>query len=745
MGLFRNLKELVTGNTIKAISNQEIGLEQLNFSGAYEESREAIYPQWFFSSKLGQPRGIDTIKIRGFSKSAWVQMVLNSFKKQIFSMEWDIIKEDVEDMTDRTDDINTVEKFLKNINKNKDDISDLNSELITDIGEIDSGCYNLIYSTDSYEIGQVPEYDAWGRQIGTYEDLMLKPLGQREIVGVKTTDSSSILKQVDIHKNLLNYWQYSFKHPRQNPTRFETDEIVYMLMNKKTYSVYGFSPVEAIQQILELLIQGTRYNKDIYTNNAIPDLLVSLPKVPLKELERLKNSWMTKYKGKTHPVGFINWAIDAFHKLADSNRDLEWLDGQQWYFKIVFAVFGVSPTEAGFFENSNKSNDEGQERVTIRNALKPYLKVFETAITSRIITEILQREDHGLKFKYKPRDHTLEKIEFDQDMTELDKATLTINEFRLKKGRKTVDWGDVPYERSPAQAINFTNLGGDNNPNKPDDDNNDANENIPDDNKDKNKHFSIGKGNSAEPKNYAEFLLKMFNDFEKRVLSAVDKIDIDKCYKSNTEKELLHKTFGEFLMTMFNVVNTVSFASKIKKYLKIDLVFGLQAAEKELNVDIGFTQPYQDKLNKIQGQQVDGYTINGKKWPGIKGVTKEVQADIIHTVQDGIQQNKTTVQIKDDIKLRFDKLSDWRSNMIARTENTNIRNEGKLMGYKESGLEGKKVWLAAIDDRTSPICRRLNGQERDLDDNFIDPETNMAYQRPAAHPHCRSTLYFKQD
>ena len=67
------------------------------------------------------------------------------------------------------------------------------------------------------------------------------------------------------------------------------------------------------------------------------------------------------------------------------------------------------------------------------------------------------------------------------------------------------------------------------------------------------------------------------------------------------------------------------------------------------------------------------------------------------------------------------------------------------MGYKESGLEGKKVWLAAIDDRTSPICRRLNGQERDLDDNFIDPETNMAYQRPAAHPHCRSTLYFKQD
>ena len=115
---------------------------------------------------------------------------------------------------------------------------------------------------------------------------------------------------------------------------------------------------------------------------------MSLPKLPKDQLKKLKRGWNNEYQGKPHKVGFINWTIDAFHQMNNTNRDLEWLDGQQWYFKIVFAVFGVSPTEAGFFENSNKSNDEGQERTTIRNAVKPYLRVLSTTITKRIISEI---------------------------------------------------------------------------------------------------------------------------------------------------------------------------------------------------------------------------------------------------------------------------------------------------------------------------------------------------------------------
>jgi SPP1 gp7 family putative phage head morphogenesis protein len=736
--LFENAGHILKGKTSFAPqSSQEIGLSQLNMSGMQSsEDREAIYPQWFFSSTLGQPRGVDIQKLREFSQSAWVQMVTNTFKRQIYTIPYDVIPAE-EDGMDHKKDIKTVIDFYKRVNKNRQTMSDITSETITDIAEIDAGCWNLIYSNDSYIIGDIPMYDAWGRIINTELGLKLKPLGQRKLVGIKAIDGGSMLKQVDIHKNILAYWQYSFKHPRQNPTRFEPDEIVYIMMNDKSYSVYGFSAVQSIQQVLELLIQGTRYNKDLYTNNAIPDVLASLPKLPKEQLEALKRGWNNQYKGKPHQIGFINWPIESFHKLVETNRDLEWLDGQQWYFKIVFGIFGVSATEAGFFENSNKSNDDGQERVTVRNALEPYLAKFENVQTSRIITEILQREDHGLLFDYQPRNHTFEKIEFDQDMAELDHGTMTINEFRKKKGREPTEFGDEPLRR-PMGPDGYSNFAGDKpNPKKPKDD-----EDPADKKKTSNSELTktsdvVDAGNDIieEAENYSDFLLKTFDKFESKCLTAADKIQIEKGVEIN-------KTFGEFLKDMFNAVNTTAFAKAVKRFLKQDLITGMESAEAELKVDIGFTEAYDDKLNKLHAQQITGYTINGKKWHGIKGVTKEIQADIIQTVQDGISKNKSVSQIKEDIKESFSKFSDWRSEMIARTETNRIINEGKIVGYKESGLKGKKVWIAAIDHRTSEICRHLNGQERHLDEDFIDPKDRSAFHSPPAHPNCRSTIAF---
>lgn len=447
--------------------NNDIGL---SYGENTADDREAVYPAWFFSSRLGQPRQVDTVKIRELAQSPWIQMVINTFKKQVETTQWEVVAEDEEDETDRSEDIKKCVDFFKKINKNGQSVDDINSEMITDIAEIDAGCFNYIYSADSYTIGDVPRYDAWGRVVGFDVGLILKPLGQRELVGVKTVDGSSMLKQVDIHKNLLNFWQYSFKHPSRNPTRFEKEEIEYIIMNSKPYSIYGFSPVQAIQQVIELLIQGTRYNKDLYTNNAIPDILISLPKLPNSQLAILKRKWNEKYKGKPHQVGFINWMIDKVTKLADNNRDLEWLDGQKWYFRIAFGVYGVSPEEAGFTQDSTKATGDAQERTTVRNALKPYLNKFNRVHSQRTITEILGREDHGLIFRYTPKDHAQEIIEFTQNMAELDHGTLTINEFRRMKGREPTEWGDDPLRR-PMDPNAVTMFGNENRPKNPVEDN----------------------------------------------------------------------------------------------------------------------------------------------------------------------------------------------------------------------------------------------------------------------------------
>lgn len=249
----------------------------------------------------------------------------------------------------------------------------------------------------------------------------------------------------------------------------------------------------------------------------------------------------------------------------------------------------------------------------------------------------------------------------------------------------------------------------------------------------------IDSGNTMvdEADGYSDFLFKFFSNMEKKVLRNIGDI------KNEVGKSYTEKTFGEFLRNLFNIVNTKAFANNVRKYIKSDIVTGITSAEAELNVDIGFNDEFQDKVNQLASQQIDGYIIDGKKWPGIKGVTKEIQAEVIMIVQNGINKQSSLAEITAQIKTAFDSFSDWRSEMIGRTETTRITNEGKILGYKESGIKGKKVWSAALDSRTSPICRRLNGQQRDLDDYFIDPETNKAYFAPPSHPNCRSTIFLR--
>lgn len=768
MGLMRSLvrnvgtlsKQVLPSSS--PINNTEVGLTYTDAPDVND--RQAVFPQWFFSSRLGQPRSVDVLKLRKLAQSPWVQMVTNTFKKQIQTIDWDIVPEDEEDEIDRSADIKKCMDFFKKVNNNQQTIDDINAESITDIAEIDAGVFNYVYTSDSYTIGEIPVYNTWGKIIEYDLGLILKPLGQRELRAVKSVDGASMLKQVDIHKNLLQYWQYSFKHPRQNPTRFEKDEISYLMMNPKSYDVYGFAPTQAIQQVLELLIQGTRYNKDLYTNNAIPDLLISLPKLPKAQLRVLKRIWNRNYKNKPHQVGFINWAIDKILKLSDNNRDLEWLDGQKWYFRLVFGVYGVSPEEAGFTEDSTKATGDSQERVTIRNALKPYLKKYEQLHTRKTITEILGREDHGLKFVYRPKEHELERVEFEQDMLELDHGTLTINEFRRKKGREPAEWGDDPLRRPFDPSSSFTNFGEFPNPN--------SNSN-PSEDEEANKKFrkkveppevsdvmeeinkveteiesqtvskqknvlDAGEDLIIEAKDYSDFLLKFFSTMEKQVLKALPQIE--------SELGTSQKTVGSFMRDLFNVVNTTAFASQVRRFIKRDLISGLVSVENEVDMDIGFTDVFQDKLNRLASQQIDGHTINGRKWPGIKGVTKEIQAEVIKTVQSGISEGAGLDKIRDNIQNKFDNFSEWRSEMIARTETTRITNEGKILAYQETGIEGTKVWDAAKPrgcPRCSKICDRLDGQEVPLDAEFVDPGTNKRYFSPPGHPNCRSTVFFK--
>jgi phage portal protein BeeE len=160
------------------------------------------------------------------------------------------------------------------------------------------------------------------------------------------------------------------------------------------------------------------------------------------ELERFKAYWKTEIQGKAHKMAISN-SVDAnFIKFRMTNSEMEWLEGQKWYFHIVFGAYGLSPQEVGFYENSNKSTGESQERITIKNAIKPYLELIRAKINREILPELVGHDK--IQFKWFLKDSASEKIEFDQTMQKLINNVYTINEVRKLEGLEPVEWGDKP-------------------------------------------------------------------------------------------------------------------------------------------------------------------------------------------------------------------------------------------------------------------------------------------------------------
>lgn len=416
----------------------------------FDMNKAPIYPQWFFTARLGQPRNIDFIELRQLSRSPWVQMVLSTIKKQVSITPWDLVNVDDKDNNTYEEEKKVIKDFFDNINDNADTIGDLFSMHVTDLGEVDAAVSTNIFTQGSYDYGEVDILDDWGNSIGTETRYVLKPFGERELYGVSVVDPTSYLIQVDRYKRTMAYFQYSWQNPHANPIRFEKAEVNYLLSNRRSYDVYGFSPVQSIQQVLELLIQSTRFNKEFFARNAIPDAMITIPGANKASLDAMKDEWLKSAQGNPHKLMFNNMVdgkIDVFNL---SNKDMEWLNGQKWFFHLVFAVFGLSPAEVGFYEDVNRSAQEGQERVSVKNAIKPYYDLF-SKLANNLIKEKLQLEDVPFRFEFQPEDSGQEKIAFDNDMKEIETGTLTVNEYRVSRGRSPVEGGDDVRNQAPKE------------------------------------------------------------------------------------------------------------------------------------------------------------------------------------------------------------------------------------------------------------------------------------------------------
>lgn len=181
---------------------------------------------------------------------------------------------------------------------------------------------------------------------------------------------------------------------------------------------------------------------------------------------------------------------------------------------------------------------------------------------------------------------------------------------------------------------------------------------------------------------------------------------------------------GKMIKNMFTLYSAKELSDK---FIKDEFDDGWTDTEKRIDQNI----PYNAKALEF----LQDYTFEN-----IKGMTEEISNDLRQELERGIIDGEGITKLKARVKKVFN-VGDNRASMIARTETNRANNQGKLLGMKNSGIEDEyvKKWSTHKDDRTSAICKGLDGQIVGINEEFHYKD--WSGQAPPSHVNCRSTFF----
>jgi SPP1 gp7 family putative phage head morphogenesis protein len=296
--------------------------------------------------------------------------------------------------------------------------------------ELDAGVLVKVFDINSYDFDNIePKSGA----------PLLKPMGQRNLMEIYARDGASFLKETDKFGFCKGFWQYSYQIPA-HPMWFNREEICYMMRNQRSMSCYGFAPTQAILDIIKSLHYSTLYNKRFFEETAIPDGVLSILDTAESEMKNFIDMWTREFQAQPHKFAVVNKQID-WKPLTALQRELEFLETQNWYYKLVISAFGLTPAELGVTEDLNRATSATQSELSRRKGIRPLLKIIEAYFNEEIIPEF---GVEGIEFQFIFDDPTEKNQRLTNYKMELDMNLRTINEVREELGFEPVEWGEEP-------------------------------------------------------------------------------------------------------------------------------------------------------------------------------------------------------------------------------------------------------------------------------------------------------------
>lgn len=124
----------------------------------------------------------------------------------------------------------------------------------------------------------------------------------------------------------------------------------------------------------------------------------------------------------------------------------------------------------------------------------------------------------------------------------------------------------------------------------------------------------------------------------------------------------------------------------------------------------------------------DGQHWSGRIWQNKAKLQQMLEDSLMDSIVRGVPKDEAVKSFMAAFGTSFKN-----ADRLTRTEMNYIQNQATADRYKAAGVQKYKI-LAALDSRTSEICKEMNGQVFD----FGTEQVGVNY--PPFHPNCRTTI-----
>ena len=400
--------------------------------GGKDGNQKAVFTQQFWlNPPWGRPRDIDYTQLEDYENNPWVRMVITHIIDSVIQCEYNI-KSINEDKIVQSH-IDEVMEFFRSKTWSESWKETLR-RLLPDLLLYDCGVLVKVFPKHAYS-----------------ETLELK----KEIAPVEivSRDGRSFLKNTDLYGYTDKYFQYSWIAPQSKPVAFTKDEIIYMQMRPQSRSPYGISTLEIVKSIVDYLTASINANRKYWENGMFIGGQIDHPDInDIDEMELRAEMYKAELKGEeNYNKWLLTFGGTKVTPLAFTNQQMQWLQTSEFFGRIVFAIFKVTPSELGFTDGMNRATAQVQSQVYKSKGVQSLLDLLEEYINREIIWKHFHED---VEFKF---DRSLD-LEDRQKQANIDHLQLTdgvttVNAIRNREGDEVFSNPiyDEPYAEMRAQ------------------------------------------------------------------------------------------------------------------------------------------------------------------------------------------------------------------------------------------------------------------------------------------------------